>query len=97
MLKEANRQTHNSTIAGQSAHECSVRDRPVRIVLIVVHSVQAVAMVEPRSPPPIDTLLNVRVNVYITTFVHLGSYTLVTLWERLPCRWAIFLKKEIHL
>ena len=66
MLNEANRQTHNSTVACHSEHVCCVSDGPVRIIfVVVVDAVQAIAMIEPMPPLPIDMLQNVCVNVII--------------------------------
>ena len=64
MLNEANMQTHSNTVACQSEHVCCVSDGPVRIIFVVVDTVQAIAMIEPRPPLPIDILQNVCVDVF---------------------------------
>ena len=66
MLNEANRQTHNSTGACQSEHVRCASDGPVRIIFVVVDTVQAIAMIEPL---PIDILQNVCVNITISTLL----------------------------
>ena len=71
MLHEANRQTHNSTVACQSEHVCCVNDGPVRIIFVVVITVQAVAMIEPRPPLPIDLLQNVCVIVWVRLCINI--------------------------
>ena len=64
MLNEANRQTHNNTVACQSEHVWCVSDGPVRIIFVVVDTVQVIAVIEPRPPLPIDILQNVCVDVF---------------------------------
>ena len=69
MLNEANRRTHNSTAACQSEHVCCVGDGPVRIIFVVVDTIQAIAMIEPRPPLPFGMLPNVCVDVIISTLL----------------------------
>ena len=94
MLNEANKQTHNNTVARQSEHVCCVSDGPVKIIFVVVDAVQAIAMIEPRPPLPISILQNVCVDVIISTLL---IYALRAFWERLSCRLVVFLESEIHL
>ena len=69
MLNEAHRHTHNNTVAIQSERVCCVIDGPVRIIFVVVDTVKAIAMIEPRPPLPIDILHNVCVDVIISTLL----------------------------
>ena len=64
MLHATNKQTHNITVARQSEHVCCVSDGPVRIIFVVIDTVQVIAMIEPRPPLPIDILQNVCVDVF---------------------------------
>ena len=64
MLNAANRQTHNSNVACQSEHVCCVSNWPVRIIFVVVDTVQVIAMIEPRPPLPIEILQNVCADVF---------------------------------
>ena len=77
MLNEANRQTHNSTVACQSEHVCCVSDGPVRIIFVVVDTVQVIAMIEPRPPLPIDILQNVCIDVFASLLRTIISTLLV--------------------
>ena len=64
MLNEAKRQTHISTVACQSEYVCCVSGGPVRIIFVVVDTVQVIAMIEPRPTLPIVMLQKVCVNIF---------------------------------